>query len=236
VAISQYVAEQFRRHYNVSNERIKLIPNGVKIQSGINQGEIDKLRRQIFTQFGIKEADNPIFLLFAANNFRLKGLDVLLKAMRLVISNRALRSCFLIVVGSDNPRRYYKHAEKTIFLGAVSDIQSILSISHIAVLPTFYDPCSRFVLEALAAGKPVITTRFNGATDLFINNRHGKVIDSPNNITELAEAIGYFTDTDNLQKASQAIAADNIKDKITIDRVAKQLIDLYELILQKGKN
>ncbi|MHC4146951.1 MAG: glycosyltransferase, partial [Planctomycetota bacterium] len=106
-------------------------------------------------------------------------------------------------------------------------------ISDVAVLPTFYDPSSRFVLEALAAGKPVITTRFNGATDLFVKDRHGRIVDAPDNIDELSEAVSYFTDTDNIQQASQAIVEDNLKDNISINRAAGQLIELYESILER---
>ena len=101
------------------------------------------------------------------------------------------------------------------------------------MLPTFYDPSSRFILEAIAAGKPVITTIFNGATDLFVNNRHGKVIDAPEDIPALAEAINYFADRNNIRKASEAIVADNLKEKVSISRVAKQLESLYESILQR---
>ena len=124
-------------------------------------------------------------------------------------------------------------ARRIIFLGPIRRIQNALSIIDVAVLPTFYDPCSRYILEALAAAKPVITTRFNGASEQFINNRHGKVIDMPEDVSALAEAIGYFTDTNNLQKVSEAIVADNLKEKISIDRAAKQLISVYESILQK---
>ncbi|MHC4654322.1 MAG: glycosyltransferase, partial [Planctomycetota bacterium] len=81
--------------------------------------------------------------------------------------------------------------------------------------------------------KPVITTMFNGASEQFINNRHGKVIDMPEDISALAEAIGYFTDTNNIQKASEAIVADNLKEEISINRVAKQLLSVYESILQR---
>jgi glycosyltransferase involved in cell wall biosynthesis len=101
------------------------------------------------------------------------------------------------------------------------------------VLPTFYDPCSRYILEALAASKPVITTKFNGASDFFVNNRHGKVLDSPENKDALAEAIRYFTDTKNIENASKAIVEDNLKENISIDRAARQLLDVYESILQR---
>ena len=81
----------------------------------------------------------------------------------------------------------------------------------------------------------MITTRFNGAIDLFVNNRHGKVIDSPQNVPELAKAICYFTNMDNIQKASQAIIADNLKYEISISRVAKQLESVYEEIIEKRR-
>jgi UDP-glucose:(heptosyl)LPS alpha-1,3-glucosyltransferase len=143
------------------------------------------------------------------------------------------------VAGNDKTYKYRRLARKLnihnkiIFLGSVRDIQNVLSVIDVAVLPTFYDPSSRFVLEAIAAGKPVITTRFNGATDLFINDRHGKVIDCAENVPALAQAVSFFTDTNNIRKASQAIVEDSLKEKISISHVAKQLKNLYELILKK---
>ncbi len=123
--------------------------------------------------------------------------------------------------------------KKIIFLGPVKHISDLLSIGDVSVLPTFYDPCSRFILEALAAGKPVITTRFNGAADLFVNGRHGKVIDSPEDISQLADAISHFTNRNNIQKASEAIIADNLREKISVDRVAKELLSVYDCISRK---
>ena len=102
----------------------------------------------------------------------------------------------------------FKVHKRIIFLGAIRHIQNALSISDVAILPTFYDPCSRYILEALAANKPVITTRFNGASEQFVNDRHGKVIDAPEDTAGLAKAISYFTDTDNIQKTSEAIIED----------------------------
>jgi UDP-glucose:(heptosyl)LPS alpha-1,3-glucosyltransferase len=244
VAISKYVAEQFKRHYSVSDDRIVIVPNGIKIRTETDFSKANNLRAQILAQLEIKESDNPVFFLFIANNFRLKGLDVLIKAMRLVTTRKTSRPGFLIVVGKGDIKKYHRQANeidapgvtrRIAFLGPVTDIQSVLSMSDVAVLPTFYDPCSRVILEALAVGKPVITTGFNGASDLFVDNRHGKVVDSPENVSALAEAIIYFTDTGNIQKASEAIIADNLKNKISVSRVAEQLIPIYKSILEKKK-
>jgi len=238
-ALSQYVAHQFKRHYSVDDERIAVIPNGIKINKRVDTAKADKLRTQILAQLGLKEADNPVLFLFVANNFRLKGLSVLIKAIQAASHRNTERNSYLIVAGNDRTHKYRRLAKKLnvhkkiIFCGAIRRIQNALAITDVAVLPTFYDPSSRFILEALAADKPVITTRFNGAADLFVNNQHGKVIDTPENIAALAEAIKYFTNTDNIQKASAAIIADNLKEKISISRVAKQLKSLYESILEK---
>jgi glycosyltransferase involved in cell wall biosynthesis len=239
VALSKYVAEQFKKHYGVSDDRIVVVPNGIKINKRIDIGHADNLRSQILAQLGLKEADNPVFFLFVANNFRLKGLACLIKAMQLVSPNITERKAYLIVAGNDRTHKYRRFAKKLnvhrkiIFLGAVRHIQNALSITDVAVLPTFYDPSSRYILEAIAANKPVITTEFNGAADLFVNDRHGKVIDCAENIPALAQAISYFTDTNNIRKASQAIVADNLEEKISISRVAEQLIPVYESILEK---
>jgi UDP-glucose:(heptosyl)LPS alpha-1,3-glucosyltransferase len=240
VALSKYVAEQFKKHYGVSDDRIVVVPNGIKINKRINIGHADNLRSQILAQLGLKEADNPVLFLFVANNFRLKGLACLIKAMQLISPNVTERKAYLIVAGSDRTHKYQRLAKKLnvhrkiIFLGTVQRVQDALAITDVAILPTFYDPSSRYILEAIAAGKPVITTEFNGATDLFVSDRHGKVIDCAENIPALAQAVSFFTDTNNIRKASQAIVADNLEEKISISRVAEQLIPVYESICRKA--
>jgi len=236
IAISEYVAEQFRRHYGVSAKRLVVVPNGVKVDRQIDKTESDRLRAQILAQSGMRKEDKPVMFLFAANNFRLKGLDVLIRAMQAVKGEAVL-----VVAGGDSPVRYRLLAEKLeverkiVFLGEVRNIQPVLTAADVAVLPTFYDPASRFILEALAADKPVITTKFNGATDLFADNRHGRIIDRPENVSGLAAAISYFTNQTNIRSASEAIIADNLKEKVSISRVAKQLESVYDSIADRRK-
>jgi len=242
VALSQYVAEQFKQHYRTDEQRIVVVPNGVKTNRRISLGQADRLRTQILTEGGLREADEPVLFLFVANNFRLKGLAVLIEAMAVAAPPGIRRKCCLVVIGHDKTFKYRRLARKLglgtgdrriVFLGPVSHIEHALKVCDVAVLPTFYDPASRFILEALAAGKPVITTRYNGATDLFVNDRHGKVIDSLENISALAEAINYFTDTSNIERASQAVAEDDLKTQISVRRAAEQLMEVYESILNK---
>lgn len=237
-ALSDYVVRQFKDHYALYDDRIALIRNGVLTERTADTTETDKLRADVLKQLELTEAHQPVFLLFAAHNFRLKGLAVLIRAMQMA-AGATDRTAYLLIVGAGNPKKYKRLAaklnveQKILFVGPVRKLETILSVCDVAVLPTFYDPSSRFILEALAADKPVITTRFNGATDLFTNNRHGKIIDIPENIPALAEAISHFTDTENINKAAAAIIKDNLREQISISRVARELIALYHCIIKQ---
>jgi len=239
-ALSEYVAEQFKQHHGLNKQRIKVIPNGIRIDKRTDEREVHRLRSEIFRQSGPKEADGIVLFLFAANNFRLKGLLPLIKAMQKAIRDNT-SALYLAVAGDDKSLRYKSLAKRLkiaghiVFLGPVTKIQNILSLADVAVLPSFYDPSSRFTLEALAMGKPVITTKFNGATDLFSCDRHGRVIDNPEDANALAQAIGYFSNKEHIQKAAAAIASDNLKEQISLSRAAKQLISIYDEILKKRR-
>jgi len=238
-ALSQYVVDQLQEHYATDPPRIALILNGVRTDRPVDATATEKLRARIFTALGCEEKAHPVLFLFAAHNFRLKGLDRLLRALSTVVHNGTEHPACLVVVGAGKIARYQHLSqrlgleEQIVFLGPVGQIQNVLSVVDVGVLPTFYDPSSRFILETLAAGKPAITTRYNGAVDHFTDGRHGKVIDTPENISALAEAVTYFADRHHIAKAAQAIAQDDLKERISVHRVARDLVRLYESILER---
>ena len=238
-ALSEYVRTQFKKHYNLPDERICVIPNGIRLPVSAQMLKTDKLRAQILAELNIRQADEAVFFLFVAHNFRLKGLASLIKALAVLKNKLTKRPAFLIVVGRGQTRKYRRLAsrlnvrDRIIFFGPAGNIYNLLSCADAAVLPTYYDPSSRFILEALAAGKPVITTKYNGATDLFTADRHGKVFGSPDDIDSLAEAMRYFCSTENLAAAKKAIQQDDIESKISIEAHCRKLLALYDTIVRK---
>src|SRR6202000_1194572 len=91
----------------------------------------------------------------------------------------------LLVVGHPRTTPYERLArslgiaDNIRFLGPRRDVQHCYFAADFLVHPTFYDPCSLVVLEALACGLPVITTRHNGASELLHPPREGFVIHDP---------------------------------------------------------
>lgn len=240
-ALSEYVKDHFKRHYNIPQERISVIPNGVKIPGEVDSNQAEELRNKILTMLGITETSKPAIFLFAANNFRLKGLKTLLNAIALLKKPETKRPVYLVVAGSGQNVKYQMRArklgiaKKIAFLGHLKNILTALSVSDVAVLPTWYDPSSRFILEALASKKPVITTKFNGAAEMFTNNRHGIIIDDPADTNAMADALNFCADHENTKLFVDNITADNLPEKISIATHAELMIKLYESVLQNRK-
>src|SRR5262249_18712656 len=136
--------------------------------------------------------DETLVGLFVAMNYRLKGLEPLLRAVALIPRDRRFR---LVVVGNPRTQRFERLAknlgiqERVVFHGFCTDARQVYFAADFLVHPTFYDPCSLVVLEALACGLPVITTRFNGAAELMHPPLDGLAIDDPHEHPRLAAAM-----------------------------------------------
>jgi UDP-glucose:(heptosyl)LPS alpha-1,3-glucosyltransferase len=241
-ALSRYVANQLQEHYGTDPRRIVLTLNGVKTDERVDTAAAGRLRMQILAELGFTEAAPPVLFLFVAQDFQRKGLDRLIEALALVGDTATERPARLVVVGADRSDGYRRLArrlgveQRIVFLGPIQEVQNVLSVCDVGILPTFCDAASRSILEALAAGKPVITTRFNGATDHFTDGRHGRVVDAPENIATLASALTHFSATAHLEQAGRAIRNDRLADRISVRRVADDLVDVYNSILERKRH
>lgn len=237
-ALSEYVVKQFAEHYGLKPNRVMLIRNAVKIVSQQNDSNTEELRTKIYQSLNITDPQESVVFLFGANNFRLKGLDTILKALTLAERTDDGRRILVAVAGSGNIKKYSAMADKlgvaerVLFLDSLDGISGAMAICDVAVLPTYYDPCSRFILEGLAAGKPVITTVFNGAKDFIINEKHGIILEKPDNAAELAAAMKFYGQKSNAQQASDAIIDDKLNEDISIARHGCQMIELYKKIIE----
>ena len=241
-ALSDYVKKQFAAHYGLGDDRVVVVPNGVKIWGEVDDRQVRGLREEIYSAAGISERSNGCLLLFGANNFRLKGLSSLIRAMGLLKGVDLGRDVYVVVAGTGKRDKYLKLAEslgvsdRFLFVGGLDGIREVVSVCDGAVLPTYYDPCSRFILEALVGGKPVITTRFNGAAERYVDGRHGRIIDSGDDVEGLAEALRWIADRENSSKAMEAIVEDDLAAEISIGCHGQKMVSLYESILRRKGN
>lgn len=234
-AVSNYVARQCERIYHVTPPRVRVVFNGVNVPT-IESDARAALRSAIRAEYHI--ADDTLVLLFIAHNFRLKGLYPLLEVLsRLVVSG--FKKFHLLVVGRDNVVPFQRRIHTlglesyATFTGPTKRATSFFFGADVCVHPTYYDPCSRVVLESLAYGLPTITTSFNGAAEVIQDGREGFVIDTPENIGLWARRIEDLSSTELRTRMSENAA--KVRDKITMERHVAELDALFaEVADRKG--
>jgi UDP-glucose:(heptosyl)LPS alpha-1,3-glucosyltransferase len=200
IAVSKMVAGHLERYQNVASDRIDVIPNAIDA-TRLNVPDTKQTRDSFRKQFGLQSRD--LVGLFVGHNYALKGLTQLLQGLaRRNEQKPDARPIHLVICGGTDVAPYQALAERlnitpyVHMAGFQTDIRPPFWGSDFFVSPTFYDPCSLVVFEALACGLPVITTTCNGAGEVMTQGRQGFVISHPNAVDELAKAIDQMTDDD----------------------------------------
>jgi UDP-glucose:(heptosyl)LPS alpha-1,3-glucosyltransferase len=225
VAISDMVRRHFEEYYHLDPADLRMVRIAIDLD---RFDECDRPRRRIEArqQWGLWPEDTVA--LFAGMNYRLKGLEPLLRAVARLPANSSFR---LLVAGSPDTAaferlaRRLKIADRVRFAGYCPDMRNGYFAADFFVHPTFYDPCSLVVLEALACGLPVITTRYNGAAEVMHPPREGFILDDPHDHDQLADAIKQLLDP--ARRAACAQAARRTAAQWTFEHHYRQMLAVF---------
>jgi UDP-glucose:(heptosyl)LPS alpha-1,3-glucosyltransferase len=224
VVNSRMVREHFQRFLGVSPQEVRVVPSAIDTD---RFEEHDRPRRRVEWRehWGLRPEETVA--LFAAMNYRLKGLEPLLHAVRLLPEEAPFR---LLVVGSPKTGPYERLARRlgiahrVRFAGYCPDMRNGYFAAEFLVHPTFYDPCSLVVLEALACGLPVITTRYNGAAEHLTPPHEGYVVADPHEHARMAWAMTQLLDP--ARRSACAQAARRTAAAWTFERHYQQLMQV----------
>jgi len=204
IAISDMVKQDIMQWYRIPENQIEVVYNGVDVERFHPRNR--RYREDIRRRHGIGE---EFVILFVSNNFRMKGLGYLIKALaEIKKSNPSPYKC--LVLGRDRKAPFVRLAEKfgisqeVIFVGSTDEPEKYYGAADLLVHPTFYDACSLTVLEALASGLPVVTTLSNGASGIITSGQEGFVISDPGDSRTLGSRISFLLDQEVIGKASIA--------------------------------
>ena len=236
VAVSRYVADQLQRHYEVSDSRIEVIPNAAEMPR-VTAEQQDQWRAMIRRGFHIPP--EAVVYLFSAFNPRLKGIDALFDATeRLVESGLSP----VVLLAGPIGYGYQKRAaelgirDQVRFVGVTDQMPQLYAAADVTVLPTFYDPSSKVVIESLMMGTPAISTRYNGASDFISDPEHGRVrgrvIEDPADVDSLVEAMADLADPTERQACVAAM--DGLEDLLSMRRHVDRLESVLDEVAGDG--
>lgn len=234
VAVSQMVKAHLERDWRVPAERIDVIPNAIDA-ARLAVSNPGTTRAEYRAAVGL--GANDLVALFTGHNFRLKGLGPLLDA--LAARGSGARPVHLLVCGGGRAAPFRQQARRlgierfVHFAGYADDVRPCFHASDFFVLPTYYDPCSLVVFEALACGLPVITTRRNGAGELIREGVEGFVIGAPDDTASLTGAIDRLADDDF--RAAAACDARTLGNEQSFDRHVDRLLAVCERVAEERR-
>ena len=227
LALSQMVYRDMQRLHGLPDSRLRLIYNGVDVQRFSPEWRAEH-REPTRRRLGV--ADDEVLFLIVAHNLKLKGVPTLIRALGR-LRREGVRAK-AVVVGGKRTRgmrwlaRWQGVDREATFVGAVNDPRDFYAAADVYVQPTFYDPCSLVVLEALACGLPVITTKFNGAGELMTVGEQGYLLDDPADSKGLADLMRQTLDSN--RRAAMSCAARELAMQHTFEENVRQIVGVYE--------
>ncbi len=191
IALTTTLAEELRKHYQVPTRDIEILPNGVNCEEFHVADE--KSRTAARQHFQIPEDAKVI--LFVANEAQRKGFEPLLRAMAQI----QRPDLHLLAAGRlggskkwEKLLRSLNLTDRVTFAGSLSNVSSAFAAADVFALPTIYEAWGLVIVEALASGLPVLTSRLAGAAEAVHEGETGLLLDEPHCVEEIREKLNIL--------------------------------------------
>jgi len=228
------VAKTVERHLSTIIDPAKLLT----IYNGIDEKQFTLVPRpSVRSELGLAE-DDILAVMVGALTER-KGYPNLLRAASLVREHEPKIKFLWVGPASDdaiadfNLRIVESSLQDTVFhIGFRRDIPVIISDSDIFVLPSMNEAFPMVILEAMAAGKPVVATDCGGASESILDGETGFVVqvDDPKSLSE--KILELAADKDKIKdmgRKSYLRFDDNFRAEI----YTAKFMDLYRDVIDK---
>lgn len=118
-------------------------------------------------------------------------------------------------------------SDRVLFLGFRDDIADILAAIDIYVSASLREGMSISILEAMAAGKPIVSTSIPPNAELIEHERTGLLV-PPKSPRQLANAIARFIQEPELSMQCGKAAQERLLSRYTLTRMFEETLELYD--------
>lgn len=224
VAVSDHTKENLVRFEKISPNKIKVIRNGIELEK--YDICIDRGAKRL--ELGISDTDRYPILGLGVRLSEQKGIRYLLEA--LVAVKEHFPRILLLLAGGGELRESLSSLsthlgldDNVIFLGPRQDMNEILHVLDIFVLPSLWEGLPLVVLEAMAARKPIIATAVDGTQEAIMDGENGILV-KPKDVNGLARAIVQLARKPELAR----MLADNAYRSFNENFTVTQMVSAYE--------
>ena len=232
IAVSTYTRKELIDLYDVDEEKIHVIYNGVDVQKFKPNRDRVGLRREL----GLDEEQKII--LCVGRLYHRKGLTTLLQSISKVVQK--FDNVKFVISGKGfkkNKENLLRLTEKlkiensVMFLGYFPDekLPDLYAASDIFVLPALYENFPFAILEAQSTGLPVISTNVGGIPEFLKDNKNGLLVE-PGDPEQLAQKILILLQNPELAEKLGRRGRRLVEEKFAWPLITRQVVDLYRKI------
>ncbi len=230
IAVGANVASVYRPI--LRSDLLEIIPNSVRLGREITSQKRDAIRIEL-----TGDTDRTLVLAVGRLKFH-KGYHDLLTAFAKV--HEAHPRAFLVIVGfgdlMDSLKEYSSAlgiSEHVRFLGSRNDVPQLLAAADVYVNSSHWEGLSIAMLEAMAAGLPVVATSVGDAAILLATG--GGLLAEPKNPNDLAYALENLLSDPEKMRAMGKIARECVEKNYNSDVWLDKLVTCYALAQKKDR-
>jgi glycosyltransferase involved in cell wall biosynthesis len=224
--VSQEVAQMVTREWRVSPSRVSVVHNGVRVPA---PGEGVDIRARWRHELGIDESD---VLIGTVAVFRpVKDLHTMLEAMALI--RRETSRAKLVLMGAGPQKEELEAAVERLGLTSVvhfpgfrRDATQLLPALDVFVLSSLSEGISLALLEAMAAGVPVVATSVGGNVEILQKPASGVLV-PPRSPRALADGILSLINDSTRRRLLSAGGRERVEEAFSLKRMIRNYESLY---------
>jgi len=232
VALSDHIINELRDAGFLPG-KIRRIGNGVDLSVYRKVGR----KGEICKKLGLRlEGKN---IIYTGRLSPEKGLDFLIRAFSRLDKTMSLK---LLIVGEGREEKKLKSLAKqlevtdsVIFVNSGYDINEYLQVSDLFILPSYHEGLSNSLLEAMACGLPVISTRVGGSIDVIEDGINGLLVDVGNEEQLIYVISSVLNDTSMAVRLGEN-ARKTVVERYNLDKIVETYVKLYSELDRAGNS
>lgn len=224
IAVSNSLKNELCRNLGVSEAKVSVVPNGIRL-APFREPADASLREQL-----TKGRDLPLVFTPARLHAQ-KGHAFLLQAAALVPDA-------IFLLAGDGPERSALERlcrqigleDRVIFLGQRDDVPRLLASCDLFVLPSLFEGMPLSVIEAMAAGKPVVATAVGGTNEIVVDGSTG-VLTPPMDAPALASAIRAMLADRAMSARMGEAGRERAIEMFSAEAMVRRVAEVYDEVL-----
>ena len=233
-ANSEAVALHYCREVGVSSSRITVIPRGREDNPFVTQRE--QVREALLDELQIQEP--CLVLINTGRHEHQKGQDVLLRA---VASLSSAFNWYLLIAGREGAEtaqlrhlvQQYQLEQRVRFLGHRTDVPRLLAASDLFVFPSRFEGMPGALIEACAAGLPVVCTNLPCMKEVVEPGVNARVFDAEE-VSGLAQHIEVLLNDSSLRQQMGKQSLQLFTSKFQVASIHGRMEQLYQQVLSRN--